>query len=289
MLARMLARMLFVLPFVLPFVAQDAVAEVVRFPGPESESDQRSDHSMQLLELALSKVGPGYRVELTDFPMNQDRQVLELEAGRSIDVAPMPSSPEREARLLVVHIPINKGVLGLRLGLVRKGDAARLAGVKTLDDLKHVRLAQGEGWPDVEILRANGLPVITAPNYEGLFGMLVRDRFDYFPRSALEVWDEQAHNASALEIEPHIALHYYHYDAYYMLNRDNTRLAEIIRQGLEKAIADGSADRLFDQHFGERLRQAHLDKRVIIELKNPLLTPGTPVDRPELWYDFRRN
>jgi hypothetical protein len=33
----------------------------------------------------------------------------------------------------------------------------------------------------------------------------------------------------------------------------------------------------------------HLDKRVIIELKNPLLTPGTPLDRPELWYDFRRN
>jgi hypothetical protein len=66
-------------------------------------------------------------------------------------------------------------------------------------------------------------------------------------------------------------------------------LAEIIRQGLEKAIADGSADRLFDQHYGERLRQAHLDERVFIELKNPLLTPGTPLDRPELWYDFRRN
>lgn len=275
--------------FVLLLVAQDAAAEVVRFPGPEFGDDQRSDYSTQLLKLALSKVGSVYRVELTDDPMNQDRQVLELEAGRTIDVAPLPSSPEREARLLVVRIPINKGVLGLRLGLVRKGDAARLAGVKTLDDLKHVHLAQGRGWPDVEILRANGLPVITAPNYKGLFGMLVRGRFDYFPRSALEIWDEQAHNASTLEIEPHIALLYYHYDAYYMLNRDNSRLAEIIRQGLEKAIADGSADRLFDQHFGERLRQAHLDNRVIIELKNPLLTPGTPVDRPELWYDFGRN
>jgi hypothetical protein len=275
--------------FVLLLVAQDAAAEVVRYPRPEFEGDQRSDYSMQLLELALSKVGPGYRIELADVPMVQDRQVIELEAGRLIDVAPMPSSPEREARLLAVRIPINKGVLGLRLGLVRKGDAARLAGVKTVDDLKHVHLAQGKDWPDVAILRANGLPVTTAVSYEGLFKMLVAGRFDYFPRSALEIWDEQAHNASTLEIDPHIALHYYHYDAYYMLNRDNTRLAEIIRQGLEKAIADGSADRLFDQHYGERLHQAHLDKRVIIELKNPLLTPGTPVDRPELWYDFRRN
>ena len=274
------------LVFVLLLVAQDAAAEVVRFPRPEVEGDSRSDYAMQLLKLALSKVGPDYRIELADVSMNQDRAVSELETGHLIDVAPMPSSAEREAKLLAVRIPINKGMLGLRLGLVRKGDAERLAGVRTLDDLKHVRLAQGLGWPDVEILRSNGLSVITATSYEGLFKMLAAERFDYFPRSALEIWDEQARNADTLEIEPHIALHYYHYDAYYMVNRNNTRLAEIIRQGLEKAIADGSADRLFDQYYGERLRQAHLDKRVVIKLKNPLLTPGTPVDRPELWYDF---
>jgi hypothetical protein len=274
--------------FVLLLVVHGAAAdEVVRFPRPEFEGDRRSEYALQLLKLALSKVGPEYRVEFAELPMNQDRAVLELEAGRVIDVAPLPSSAEREARLLAVRIPINKGVLGLRLGLVRKGDAALLADVKTLDDLKQVRLAQGQGWPDVEILRANGLSVIAAPSYEGLFKMLVGNRFDYFPRSALEIWDEQARNADTMEIDPHIALHYY-YDAYYMLNRANTRLAEIIRQGLEKAIADGSADRLFDQYYGERMRQANLDKRVIIELKNPLLTPGTPLDRPELWYDFRR-
>ncbi|MEP6872814.1 MAG: hypothetical protein ABI887_00455 [Burkholderiales bacterium] len=268
-------------------VAQGASAEVVRFPRPEFEGDRRFDYALQLLTLALSKADPQYRIELAETPMNQERQVLELEAGRSIDVAPVPSSAEREARLLAVRIPINKGVLGWRLGLIRKGDAARLAGVRTLEDLKGVRLAQGQEWPDTQILRANGVPVITAPRYEGLFPMLVGRRFDYFPRSALEIWDEQTSNAETLEIEPRVALHYY-YDAYYMLNRANTALAEVIRQGLEKAIADGSADRLFDQHYGERLRRAQLDKRVVIELKNPLLTPGTPLDRPELWYDFRR-
>jgi hypothetical protein len=268
-------------------VAQGAAAEVVRFPRPESEGDRRFDYALQLLKLALSKAGPHYEIALAEVPMNQERQMVELEAGRAIDVAPMPTSAEREARLLVVRIPINKGVLGLRLGLIRKGDAARFAGVKTLEDLQHLRLAQGQQWPDTEILRANGVPVLTAPSYDGLFKMLIGRRFDYFPRSALEIWDEQASNADTLEIEPHIALHYY-YDAYYMLNRANTRLAEAIRQGLEKAIADGSADRLFDQHYGERLRQARLEQRVIIELKNPLLTPGTPLERRELWYDFRR-
>ena len=280
----LLARLL----LALLLVAQGAAAEVVRFPRPEFEGDRRFDYARDLLKLALSKVGPDYRVELAEFPMNQERQMLELEAGRTIDVAPMPSSSEREARLLAVYIPMNKGVLGWRLGLIRKGDAARFADVNALDDLKQVRLAQGLHWPDTDILRANGIPVITGPSYEGLFKMITGSRFDYFPRSVMEIWNEQASNAETLEIEPRVALHYPYYTSYYMLNRGNTRLAEIIRQGMEKALADGSFDRLFEQHHGESLRRAQLDKRVIIELKNPLVTPGTPVNRPELWFDLRR-
>ena len=280
----LLARLL----LALLLVAQCAAAEIVRFPRPEFEGDRRFGYALDLLKLALSKAGPDYRVELAESPMNQERQILELEAGRTIDVAPMPSSAERETRLLAVYLPINRGVLGWRLGLIRKGDAARLADVNTLDDLKRVRLAQGLHWPDTDILRANGIPVITGPSYEGLFKMIVGSRFDYFPRSVMEIWNEQASNAAELEVEPRIALHYPYYASYYMLNRVNTRLAQIILQGLEKALADGSADRLFEQHHGESLRKAQLDKRVIIELKNPLVTPGTPVNRPELWYDLRR-
>jgi hypothetical protein len=262
-------------------------AETVRFPRPEFEGDRRFDYARQLLELALSKSGTEYRVQLAPVAMNQERQAGELEADRTIDVAPIPASAEREARLLAVRIPVNRGVLGWRLGLIRKGDRASFAGVNTLADLKGVRLAQGQEWPDTTILRANGIDVITAPKYEGLFGMLVGKRFDYFPRSVAEIWDELDQHAGTLEVEPRIALHY-HYDAYYMVNRKNTRLAGHIEQGLEAAIADGSFDQLFDKYFGERLRKARLDQRIVIELENPLLTPGTPIHRKELWYDFRR-
>ena len=264
-----------------------AGAEVVRFPKPEFEGDRRYDYALQLLQLALSKAGTEYRIQTAESPMNQERQVLELEAGRTIDVGPIPSSAEREARLLPIRIPINKGMLGWRLGLIRKGDRGLIAGVSTLDDLKRVRLAQGQEWPDTHILRANGINVITAPKYEGLFKMLVGKRFDYFPRSVMEIWDEQAINAATLEVEPHLALHYF-YDAYFMVNRKNTKLAQDIRDGLEKAVADGSFDKLFEQYYGERLRKARLETRTVIELRNPLLTPETPSDRPELWYDPRR-
>jgi len=261
--------------------------EIVRFPKPEFAGDRRYDYALQLLQLALSKASTPYRIETAEFAMNQERQVLEIETGRTIDVGPIPSSAEREARLLPIRIPVNKGMLGWRLGLIRKGDAGLMAGVNTLDDLKRVRLAQGQEWPDTRILEANGIKVITAPRYEGLFKMLVGQRFDYFPRSVMEIWDEQALNADTLEVEPHLALHYF-YDAYFMVNRKNTSLEKDIREGLEKAIADGSFDELFQQYYGARLSKARLESRTVIELRNPLLTPETPSDRPELWYDPRR-
>ena len=261
--------------------------EVVRFPKPESEYDSRMNYAFQLLQLALSKSGTEYRFQTAGVVMNQDRVVLEIEAGRTIDVAPLPASAERETRLLPIRIPIQKGALGWRLGLIRKGDQELLAHINTLQDLKSVRLAQGPEWPDTKILEGNGISVITASRYDGLFKMLEAKRFDYFPRSILEIWDEQANHADTLVVEPHLALHY-PYDAYFMVNRKNLRLAQDIRAGLESAIRDGSFDRLFQQYFGEWIRKAHLDTRTVIELKNPLLSPETPANRPELWYDFRR-
>ena len=261
--------------------------EIVRFPIAESAGDQRMNYPRELLKLALSKARTEYRVTYPTVSMSQNRQIVELEAGRMIDVAPLPSSSDREARLLPIRIPLNKGLLGWRLGLVRKGDTHRVEQVKTLTDLRGVRLAQGQDWPDTQILMGNGLEVIKGSNYEGLFKMLESQRFDYFPRSVMEIWDEQAAHANTLEIEPHLALHYF-YDSYFFVHKHNTKLAADITEGMEKAIADGSFDKLFDEHWGERVRKARLNERRVIELRNPLLTPETPSDRRELWYGVRR-
>lgn len=261
--------------------------QIVRYPIAETAGDRRYEYSEKLLELALSKTTTAYRVARAAQPLNQDRQVFELEASRSIDVAPLPASADREARLLPIRIPLNKGLLGWRLGLVRKGDAALLSTTKGVADLKGIRIAQGHEWPDTEILRFNSIQVMTGTSYEGLFKMLIGGRFDYFPRSIVEIWGEHEQFADRLEIEPHLALHYL-YDAYFFVNKNNKKLAEDIREGLEKAIADGSFQRLFLEHWGERIRQARLSERTVIELSNPLLTPQTPARRAELWYDPKR-
>lgn len=275
---------------ILLFVAHGSAVgvEIVRYPIPESAADQRYDYPRKLLELVLSKTRTAYRVEYPAVSMNQNRQIVELEAGRTIDVAPLPSSADRETRLLPIRIPLNKGLLGWRLGLVRKGDTDRIAQIKTLADLKGLRIAQGQDWPDTQILsQGNGLEVIQGSSYEGLFKMLESQRFDYFPRSVMEIWDEQEAHAGTLEIEPHLALHYF-YDSYFFVNKRNTKLAADIREGMEKAIADGSFDKIFNEHWGERVRKARLNERTVIELRNPLLTPETPSNRHELWYGVRR-
>src|SRR3954462_2578181 len=84
--------------------------EIVRFPTPEFAGDRRYDYALQLLQLGLSKSGGDYRIQMAEFPMNQERQVVEIEAGRTLDVGPIPSSAEREERLLPIRIPVNKGI-----------------------------------------------------------------------------------------------------------------------------------------------------------------------------------
>ena len=194
------------------------------------------------------------------------------------------TSKEREAHLLPVRIPIYKGLIGWRIGLVREVDAERFASVRTLADLRALTLGQGHDWPDTEILRGNGLSVYGVDDYESLFRMLRQGRFDYFPRSVLEIWQERdRHAGQGLVVEPHLLLRYPAV-AYYFVNRRNTALARVIERGLERALADGSFDQLFLKFYGPSLEAARLDQRTIIDLSNPLLPSDTPLSRDAFWY-----
>ncbi len=163
-----------------------------------------------------------------------------------------------------------------------------LAKVQSIDDLKNFWAGQRYDWPDTTILKANGLMVEAASDYDGLFQMLILGRIDYFPRSAREIWNEQAaHAPDGIVVDTHIALHYPSAD-YFFVNEKSKALHDAISIGLERALADGSFDAFFRQQIGPQLENAHFERRTIIELANPLLPPGVPLDRKELWFDPRR-
>jgi hypothetical protein len=91
-------------------------------------------------------------------------QELLMPGGR-INIFARATSPELEQQYLPVRLPIDKGLLGYRMFLVRDADLPRFAAVRTLDDLRKLRVGQGKDWIDVPILRKAGFPVVEGTSY----------------------------------------------------------------------------------------------------------------------------
>jgi hypothetical protein len=234
--------------------------------------------------MALAYAGQPHTIEPTTYKMGQTRALVELQNGRAIDVLWTMSSRRREAELLPVRIPLDMGLIGWRLLLIRRSDAARFDAIRSPAALQQLAALQGHDWPDTDILRANGYRVETGSDYAGMFKMLSSSRADYFPRSVFEVWNElDAFHWNDLMVAPGLALHYPS-AFYFFVRKSNPALAESIQSGLERMLADGSYARVFNDYFGEVLRRSALPLRRIFELNNPLLPAATPLARRELWF-----
>lgn len=256
---------------------------VVRYPRPESGPDERSRYSQRLLELVLQRAYITYRVELHPVRMQQGRAIVRLKNNQGLEVLSTMTSTEREQEMLPIRIPIDKGLIGWRLLLINRSQAGKFKAVTSLDDLKRLTAGQGADWPDVRILRANGLNVYGTSNYDSLFHMLDSERIDYFPRSVNEIWAELDNSQLRIMAEPTIALHY-PAAIYFFVRKGNTQLANDISEGLEKMIADGSFEKLFQEYHGEMIRRAAFRDRRVFELLNPLAPAGMPLNRKALWF-----
>jgi len=268
-----------------------AIDPVIIYAKPESSNDPRHQYFVELLTLALKKnqsVPSPLQLKATVNGMQQGRAIRQLSLGKKIDVVWTVTSIAREQQLLPIRIPLLRGLLGLRVLLIRKEDLQKFS-FRTLDDLQQFSAGQGHDWPDTTILKANNINVITATTYDGLFNMLKAGRFDYFPRGVTEAWLElKAKGASTLMVEQH-ALLYYPSPVYFFVNLKNTKLAKRIEKGLRLAIADGSFEQLFNRyHLSNTLfTNQELSKRKVIPLHNPLLPPLTPLADKTLWYQLK--
>jgi len=280
---QLLRRLVLALLIVASHSAKAAGAEiVVNYPRPESYPDERSRHPLRLLEAALKRANPAYRVQLYPARMQQGRALVLLQNDEGIDIVSTMTSAEREANLLPIRIPIDKGLIGWRLLLMNKARASDMTGISSLQDLRALKAGQGADWPDTGILRANDLSVYGTSNYEALFKMLENQRIDYFPRSISEIWGE-VDARKGLAVEPGLVLRY-PAALYYFVRKSDRKLAEDLSAGLEKMIADGSFETMFQEHYGPLIKRSRLKARRIIELKNPLKPEFMPTDRKQLWF-----
>jgi hypothetical protein len=217
--------------------------------------------------------------------MNQGRALMQMQRQQGdVDLFWGMTSRKREKQALAIRIPLDKGLIGWRIALVTQDQPDILAGVKTRADLAKLQAGQVLDWPDTEILSQAGLPVVTTQSYGNLFPMLRKHRFDYFPRSVIEILQEATSSqANGLVIDSHLVIHY-PAAFYFFVSPWRPELAKLLSRGLEAAIADGSFDRTFQRFNGSHIQALHLSERRIIELPNPLLPESVPLGRSALWF-----
>ncbi len=249
------------------------------------------DYARDVLRLALDRSGRPYEIETVRTEATVPRLMRLLESGpdAAITVHWAATEPEFEERLLPIRIPIDRGLIGYRVLMIREGDEARFAEVRRLDDLKVFNLGQGFGWSHVAILRAVGLEVQEIPEFDGLFRMVDAGNLDAVPRGATDIGREIAERATTqpnLAVEPRLALVYDHAAIFFFVNRSNLALYQAIKHGLEQAYADGSFMALFETHPDIQAGMAlAAQDRVLLKVANPHLTPATAALDPAYFED----
>ncbi|HXP97042.1 MAG TPA: hypothetical protein VN809_10050 [Telmatospirillum sp.] len=260
----------------------------VRVKGPETDVDQRDAYFVGLLKLALQKSAssPDDAVVVIGHQGNQKRAFRDLEQG-VLDVVWGVMTTERYAKFALAAIPLEKGLLGLRVLLIRRQDADRFASVRTLDDLRKLTGIQGADWMSLDVMRANQLPLVTG-HYDDLFKILQAGRVDYFPRGLNEAWAEIANQQFPdLVVEDKLLLRY-PAASFFFTNKTNAALAARIESGLLKAINDGSFDDYFRNSPDNRaiFKGANLKGRRVIKLDNPFWPPDLKLDDPRFWFEM---
>lgn len=261
----------------------------ITYRGPESKSDTRFDYPLALIKEAMEKTKDeygDYRL-LASHKMNFAR----ASSAQYIDelenfIFENTANEESEKNLLSAKIPIAKGLYGYRVFLINKNKQNLFKELDSISDLKKLRLGQGKTWFDVKILEKYDFNVVTGPEYEGLFKMLLANRFDAFPRGVNEAFhekDERAAKLPNLAVEENICL-YYPLPRFFYTSKKNKLLIERLEKGLEIMISDGSFDKIWLEFNGEFIEKSDLANRKMFVIENPFVPDSVPLDNPRYWY-----
>ena len=272
----------------LPVFAEELT--VIYSPSHVSKDDTRFNYAISLLTYVLNKTiathGPFKIKPAKGMNVGRAIEFLKKHDENTVNVIWTTSSKERENSLLPIRIPIRKGLLGYRIFLIKKEDQKIFSNIQTVEQLKQLTVGQGHIWNDVIVFKENDFSIVTGPNYEGLFRMLLKGRFDYFSRGVNEAPSEYE---SRKEMYPNLAIEdsillYYPWPKYFFTSKKNIKLAQRIEQGLNMMIEDGSFDALFLKYHKEDIERVNLKDRKLFRINNPLLPKTAPLEQKDLWF-----
>ncbi|MDT0593927.1 amino acid ABC transporter substrate-binding protein [Glaciecola petra] len=254
------------------------------YPQSEVDNDERYEFPLALLELSLQKTGVRYQLVPSSSPITQAKSIKRLEENLEINVLWSMTDLQRESQLRAIRIPITKGLIGWRVLLTHKDNPFLFTKIDSQADLLKFSPVQGIAWPDTKILQANGFNVITARDYIEATQSVNFQEADFFPRSVIEVMSELENTYSKnFRLKKNILIRY-PAAQYFFTNKSNVTLANLLKTGMQRAIADGSYDELFMKHYGEVLERFNVEGADVYYLSNPLLPVLTPIEDKSLWY-----
>ena len=249
---------------------------VVHYRAAESDKDHRQIYNYRLLALALKKT----RADYGDFTlkpapaMNTARMIHALKNNSHEHFVAEISYQDSFAKSTMDYVPfpIDLGVVGYRICFISPRLARRPTLPAVLELLRHYSMGQGIGWADVAILRHNGFYVEEVGSYENMFRMVAAGRFDLLCRGINELFAEyEAHKQiPRLTYDRSIAFHYPLPRFFFVYYKDQALKARI-SLGLERAYADGSMQKLWQEEYQSSIDAADLSHRHLFKLENPAI------------------
>jgi len=271
--------------------AQTSVVMNFVYHRDPTEQDDRNRYAWTLLAAALDHTRDrygDYSLTASDIIDERPNAYTLMTGEGGITVSVFTPRAAYDGKLIPVRIPIDRGMLGLRVLLIHAADQKIYNQVRTLADLRRIRFGALAPWVDVTILRNAGLSVVTGSSFDGLFKMLVAGRFDAFSRGYGEATAELAQRRQDLPgivIESHLLFRIPMPVYFWFADSEaGRRRAVRVREGLLAMIDDGSFDTLFRAEFGPIVERLNSEHRRIIDIANPLLGPDEPLDDDRLWF-----
>lgn len=243
-----------------------------------AQNEPHLAHARALVDAALQAAGMD--AKFTDAPMGNERRNIFMISSGQTDMDMMPATPDRlklvqEGHLRMIPVPLDRGILGYRINLLLESHKDKLAKVYSLKDMTSFVMGQNEGWMDIEIYQAAGIPTKEIRNWSNgqfaeqmaagfidLFPLGLEETLTYFLPHFRKQYPE-------LTVDPHVLLHYPWFRFVWISPKAKAdALYEALQRGFDIIADNGLFEKTWRQHRTEPDAQNFISRR-IIQINNP--------------------
>lgn len=237
-------------------------------------SDNKAAHNFTVIKRALEvteeEYGP-FEIGMVSKPMpnaHLHKAVLEGETFNTIIVL---ANDMWDETTIGIKVPVRLGLLSYRLLLVNKSNLESFEQVKKIAELRNFYAGLVRGWQTTKVFGFLKLNVKVVGNFEGIYLMLDKNRFDYIPRGIYEIYDELNSRKGRYKnvvVEPNIALKIPTISRVYVSPK-HPRIAKRLDAGLHKIIASGELKEILFKFYEKDIQRADISNRRVISIENP--------------------